>query len=55
MKIIGRKLITSNSNKMQPIINASKAWQTIPAGFSKKREPSKKHTKNKFNLVTEPK
>ena len=40
---------------MQPLINASKALQTISAGFSKKREPSKKHTKNKFNLVTEPK
>ena len=22
----------SNSNKMQPLLNASKAWQTIPAG-----------------------
>ena len=30
---------------MQPQINASKAWQTIPAGFLKKREPSKKHAK----------
>ena len=35
---------------MQPLLNASKAWQTIPAGGSlKKREPSK----NKLSLVTE--
>ena len=32
---------------MQPLLNASKAWQTIPAGSLKKRELSKKHTENK--------
>ena len=36
---------------MQPLLNASKAWQTIPAGSLKKREPSKKDTKT--SLVTE--
>ena len=41
--IIG-KLIISNSNKMQPLLNASKAWQTIPADSLKKWEPSEKHT-----------
>ena len=30
---------------MQPLLNASKAWQTIPPDSLKKREPSKKHTK----------
>ena len=40
---IGRKLIISYSNKMQPPLNASK--QGIPAGSLKKQEPSKKHTK----------
>ena len=34
--IIGRKLNVSNSNKMQPLLNASKVWQTIPAGSLKK-------------------
>ena len=29
---------------MQPVLNASKAWQTILAGSLKKQEPSKKHT-----------
>ena len=43
--IIGRKVIISNSNKMQPLQNALRAWQTIPAGYLKKWEPSKKHTK----------
>ena len=38
---------------MQPLLNASKVWQTIPAGSLKKREPSIKHTKNKLSLVTE--
>ena len=38
---------------MQPLLNASKAWQTIPAGSFKKRKPSKKHPKNQLNLVTE--
>ena len=38
---------------MQPLLNASKAWQTIPDGSLKKWEPSKKHTKNKLSLVTE--
>ena len=32
---------------MQPLLNVSKAWETIPAGSLKKREPSKKHTENK--------
>ena len=30
----------SNSNKMQLLLNASKAWRTIPAASSKKQEPS---------------
>ena len=29
---------------MQPLLNASKAWQTIPADSLKKWEPSEKHT-----------
>ena len=33
---IGRKLISSYSNKMQPLLNASKALQAIPAGSLKK-------------------
>ena len=33
------------ANKIQPLLNASIAWQTIPADSSKKREPSKTHTK----------
>ena len=37
--------ITVNSNKIQPLLNASKAWQSIPAGSLKKREPSIKRTK----------
>ena len=40
---IGKKLIISYSNKMQPQLYASKASQAIPAGFFKK-VPSKKHT-----------
>ena len=28
---------------MQFLLSASKAWQTIPAGFLRKQEPSKKH------------
>ena len=51
LKIIERK--TNNSNKMLPLLNAKKAWQTIPAGSLKKWEPSRKHTKNKLKLVTE--
>ena len=31
------------ANKMQPLLNASKAWQAIPADSLKKRELSKKH------------
>ena len=27
----------------QPLLYGSKAWQTIPAGSLKKRDPSKKH------------
>ena len=29
------------THKMQPLLNVSKVWQTIPAGYLKKREPSK--------------
>ena len=36
---------------MQPLLNASKAWQTFPADSLKKRQPSKKDTKT--SLVTE--
>ena len=42
---IGKKLIIYDSNKMQPLLNASKAWQTILASSLKKREPSKIHPK----------
>ena len=38
---------------MQPLPNASKWCQAIPAGSLKRREPSIKHTKNKLTLVTE--
>ena len=31
--IIGRKLIISNSNKMQSLLNATKALQTFPGWF----------------------
>ena len=51
--VIGRKLITSNSNKMQALVNTSKVQQTIPAGSLKKLKPSKKHPKNKLSLVRE--
>ena len=37
---------------MQPLLNASKAWQTIP-WFLKKREPTKKTYENKLSLGTE--
>ena len=43
--ITGKKLIISNCNKMQPLLNASQACQTIPADYLKKQVPSKKHTK----------
>ena len=33
---------------MQPLLNASKAWQTIPGGSLKKQESSK----NKLSLVS---
>ena len=36
---------------MQTLLSASKAWQTVTAGSLKKREPSKKHKKNKLSLV----
>ena len=52
-KIIGRKLIISKANKMQRLLNVSKAIQTIPAGFLKKWEPITKYPKNKLSLVTE--
>ena len=42
---IRRTLIISYSNKMLPLLNASKAYQAIPTGSLKKRQPSKKHTK----------
>ena len=32
------------ANKMQLLLSASKAWQTIPVDSLKKREPAKKHT-----------
>ena len=47
-KVIGRTLIISNPNEIEPPLNASKALQTIPAGSLKKWKPSKKHTKNQF-------
>ena len=34
---------------MQPLLNASKGWQSIPAGSLKKREPSIKRTKKESN------
>ena len=30
---------------MPPLLKASKAWQTFPAGSLKKRDPSEKYTK----------
>ena len=30
---------------MQPLLNASKAWQTVPTDSLKKQELSEKHTK----------
>ena len=30
---------------MQPLLNALKAWQTVPTGSLKKGEQSKKHLK----------
>ena len=53
LKSLRRKLIISNSNKLQPLLNASKAWQSILAGSLKKWAPSKKHPKKKLVLVTE--
>ena len=38
---IGRKLTISYSNKMKPLLKASKAQQAIPTGSLKKRGPSK--------------
>ena len=43
----------SNSNKMQPPLNAWKGWHSSSAGFLKKQEPSKKHPIKKLSLVTE--
>ena len=40
-----RNLTIFNSNKMQLLLNASKTWQSIPAGSSKKLQPSKKNKK----------
>ena len=45
---IGRKLIISYSNKMQPLLAKyllQKRNRLISAGSLKKREPSKKHAK----------
>ena len=54
LKIIVRKLIISNFNKIKSLLNDSKAWQTvIPAGSLKKREPSKKYSKENLGQVTE--
>lgn len=44
-------LIIYNSNKMRPLQNASKAWETIHADSFKKREPSSKHSNNNLSLV----
>ena len=53
LKTIGRKLIISNSNKIQPLLNTSKAWWTIPAGSLREWKPSKTHTKNTLSLISE--
>lgn len=45
LKIVGRKLIISNSDIMKPPLNASKVRETAPVGALKKGEPSKKHVK----------
>ena len=44
-KIVGKKLIIPKSNKKQPLLNASKVWQTVPTGPLKKRK-SKKQLKS---------
>ena len=36
---------------MRPLLNASKEWQTVPAGSFKSRT-SMKHLENKLSLVT---
>ena len=36
LKIIGRRLIISNSKKMKTLLNASKERQIVPAGSLKK-------------------
>ena len=46
---IEKKLIISNSSKMKPQLNVSKARQAIPAGFLKKRVTSKKCNKLNFS------
>ena len=51
LKIIGR-LSLLTLIKCNLILNASKAWQNIPAGSVKKRHPSKKY-KTQISLVTE--
>ena len=38
---------------MQPLLDASKAWQTIHADSLKKRQNIKKYRKKKLSLVTE--
>ena len=50
LKTVDRKLVISNSSKLKPPLNVNKtpkARQAISAGSLKKREPSKKHLKNK--------
>ena len=51
MEIIERKLALSNSSKMKPPLNAPKARETVPAGFLKKQELSKKYLKNKWKSI----
>ena len=53
MKSIGRKLVISDSHKIQPLLNASRVLHTISAGSLKKRQPSKKDPKNILFLVIE--
>ena len=45
LKTIERRPFISNSNQRQPLLNALKAWKTVPAGSIKKWEPSKEPTK----------
>ena len=49
-KTIERKLIISNSDKMQPLLNVSKAWQTIPIVCIGISIPSSKTSPSSFLL-----